>query len=203
MRKILATIKLEKGEPIENLNRYFSKEESNDLKNRREINLKNSNKKQFSIGDEVELDLRLKNVQEIDVKIYEINLEKHLLKNHTDIDDQVNLSFLKPTFTSKVRTDFLNPYQIFDQKITIEGIPKQMGVYIVDLQAENMTSRAVIRKGHIYCVDREMEEGQMFSFFDEDGKPISEKDGLKVWIKDKLVELDEDNYVVMDYKEEY
>ena len=31
----------------------------------------------------------------------------------------------------------------------------------------------------------------MFSFFDEDGKPITEKDGLKVWIKDKLVELDD------------
>lgn len=42
-----------------------------------------------------------------------------------------------------------------------------MGVYIVDLQGETVTSRAVIRKGAIICVDTLTEAGQQFSFFDQ------------------------------------
>ena len=40
----------------------------------------------------------------------------------------------------------------------------------------------------------------MLNFFDEEGTAITEKDGLRVWIKDKLVALDADNYLVLDYK---
>ncbi len=48
-----------------------------------------------------------------------------------------------------------------------------MGVYIIDLQGETVTSRAVIRKGAIICVDTLTEAGQQFSFFDQDGRPLT------------------------------
>lgn len=48
-----------------------------------------------------------------------------------------------------------------------------MGVYIVDFQGETVTSRAVIRKGTIICVDTFTEAGQQFSFYDQNGRPLN------------------------------
>jgi hypothetical protein len=79
-----------------------------------------------------------------------------------------------------------------------------MGVYIVDLQGETVTSRAVIRKGTIICVDTFTEAGQQFSFFDQNGRPLTEKDDIKVWIRGQLTKL-KDNKAFVSYadKSEY
>jgi hypothetical protein len=61
-----------------------------------------------------------------------------------------------------------------------------MGVYFVDLQSEAISSRAVIRKGEIICVDSLSPKGQVFSFYDQDGK-------------DKPTVLDADNYICVDF----
>jgi hypothetical protein len=87
----------------------------------------------------------------------------------------VDLAFLKPTSSEIYEATNDNPYQLFDTAIKINGVPNKMGVYIVDLQAETITSRAVIRKGEIYCVDRFSTEGQVLCFYDQDGQPITEK----------------------------
>lgn len=68
-------------------------------------------------------------------------------------------------------------------------IPKAMGVYIVDLQGETVTSRAVIRKGTIICVGKLTEAGQEFSFFDQEGRPLTKEQGLRVWIREKVAGL--------------
>ena len=74
-----------------------------------------------------------------------------------------------------------------------------MGVYFVDLQSESISSRAVIRKGEIVCVDSLSAKGQVFSFYDQDGNPLTQKEGLKIWIKDKPTTLDADNYICVDF----
>jgi hypothetical protein len=68
-----------------------------------------------------------------------------------------------------------------------------MGVFVIDLQADNVSSRAVIRKGSIYCIDSLSQQGHLFRFYDENGHPLTAGDGLRVWVRDKLVELDADN----------
>lgn len=52
-----------------------------------------------------------------------------------------------------------------------------------------MTSRAVIRKGAILCLESFTEAGQRFSFYDENGKPLNEATGLNVWVSGKPTEL--------------
>ena len=60
-----------------------------------------------------------------------------------------------------------------------------MGVFIVDLQGDTITSRAIIRKGAILCLQSYTEAGQQFSFYDQGGRPLTQKDGLKIWVKGK------------------
>lgn len=60
-----------------------------------------------------------------------------------------------------------------------------MGVFIVDLQGDTITSRAIIRKGAILCLESFTEAGQKFSFYDQEGRHLTHKDGLKVWVQGK------------------
>ena len=100
-----------------------------------------------------------------------LNLEKHLLTNgsQTGIDDDIDLSFLVPTHQdSYVSSAAANPFLVTSATIDLSQlIPKKMGLYIVDLQGETVTSRAVIRKGTIVCMDELTIGGQQFSFYDE------------------------------------
>lgn len=48
-----------------------------------------------------------------------------------------------------------------------------MGSFIIDLQSETTSSRAVIRKGQIHCVDSVTPEGHYLGFYDQDGQPLT------------------------------
>ena len=111
-------------------------------------------------------------------------------ENSYNMDDEVELSFLKPSEVQTIDISSANPFEVISKTIDLSKlIPKKMGVYIVDIQGENVTSRAVIRKGTILCVDKHTEAGQEFSFFDQSGRPLTADDGLKVWVKGRPAEL--------------
>lgn len=148
----------------------------------------------------MELEVSIKNVKTIQVKVYELNLQKDKLISHAILDDEVNLSFLTPTHKEEYETGISNPFQVIDRTITVKSVPNQMGVFVVDLQGEGVTSRAVIRKGNIIFCDELTEAGQKFTFFDEDGSPITADQGLKVWLKSKPMEL-KGNSFTLDYSE--
>jgi hypothetical protein len=70
------------------------------------------------------------------------------------MDDEVELSFLKPSSVKTIDYSTNNPFEVVSTVVDLSDlIPRKMGVYIVDMQGENVTSRAVIRKGTILCVD--------------------------------------------------
>jgi len=164
--------------------------------------LHSSNKRKYKASDAVVLHATLKNVKTIHIKVYELNLVKtSLLGQNRVTDNEVNLSFLKPSQEEFYQHKFINSYAVEDVDIPI-NIPKRMGVFIVDLQGETVTSRAVIKKGAILCLESFTEAGQTFSFYDEDGRPLTSKEGLKVWNSGTPVNLKYGNSFETDYKEE-
>ena len=74
--------------------------------------------------------------------------------------------------------------------LLIKSIPNKIGIFVVDIQGEGITSRAVIRKGSIICLDSYSTEGQYFSFYNEEGKELSEKDGLSIWLEKRQASLE-------------
>lgn len=135
------------------------------------------------------------------IKVYELSLEKQNLANQGSIPDDVNLSFLKPTFEEVYEHKIVNPYAVETVSIPV-GIESRMGVFIVDLQGETVTSRAVIRKGAILCLEDFTESGQRFSFHDEDGRPLTEAIGLRVWLNGRPVAMKGRHFFDTDYQEQ-
>lgn len=126
------------------------------MRDKKEIRLLPTNPKKFKVDEPVKLEVAIKNVKNINIKVYVLNLEKHLLGEacNTIIDDEVDLAFLLPTSQQKYENSATNPFKINYTSIDLSAlVPNKMGVYIVDFQGETVTSRAVIRKGTIICVD--------------------------------------------------
>lgn len=59
------------------------------MKDKKQIRILASNPKKFKVQDDVKLDVSIKNVKTINIKVYELNLEKHLLGESANysIDD--------------------------------------------------------------------------------------------------------------------
>lgn len=63
----------------------------------------------------------------------------------------------------------------------------KLGMFIIELEAEGVTSRAVIRKGTIVCKNKITAIGHQLSFYGEDGQPI---DRLQLWRNNKKIEVE-------------
>lgn len=64
------------------------------------------------------------------------------------------MHFLDPTYQFIYEVPNNNPFkeEIFD--LAIKDIKKQRGIYVVDLDGSGISSRAIIRKGAIFCMKR-------------------------------------------------
>ena len=67
--------------------------------------------------------------------------------------DDINLSYFSPSSKSVYENVSNNPFENKEVDIEIKDIPKRIGTFVVDFQGEGITSRAVIRKGSLICLD--------------------------------------------------
>ena len=93
-----AKVLLSKGrqDEIKNLHEILSTHELDALREQRMISFKPENKEAYKVGEEVVLQVKVKNVKVIKVKVYKIDMEKQLIQEGRDIDPQVNLKYLIP-----------------------------------------------------------------------------------------------------------
>lgn len=78
----------------------MSKGEIEELKKSKEITIvTEKTEKFFKAEDDVVLTLRLKNIKQMRLKMYEMNMEQFYLENpDRNIDETINLQYLNPTY---------------------------------------------------------------------------------------------------------
>ena len=110
----------------------------------------NKNKKAFKVDDQVKLEVNTKNIKSgVNMKIFSIDLEKQYLENGGEIDEQINLKFLVAMEERKEDFVFKDPFEEKKVELAVPELDGRLGMFIVELEAEGITSRAVIRKGTI------------------------------------------------------
>ena len=142
------------------------------LKQRVEIEFDPTNRTTYSADEPVALDLHVKNVGTLIVKVFEINTKNFYREQLREVDTDVNLDGLvanRETTHSYNDTSFRRVRRRFE-------LPelKKPGVYVVDFIGNGRSSRALIRKGKLKFLAKTGTAGQVFTVLDEKNQKVDD-----------------------------
>jgi hypothetical protein len=164
------------------------------IKDRIDLDFAHTNKTEFSAADLVSLDLDIKNVDTLIVKVFEINTQNYYREKKSEIGPNIDLDGLvakdEQTFTYKeppvarVRRHFEFP------KLDARG------VYVIDFIGNGKSSRAVVKKGRLRYLVRSSVAGQIFHVYDELNRPVP---ASSLWLAGNLYTADKEGRIVTPY----
>ncbi|MBN2441529.1 MAG: hypothetical protein JXJ04_09280 [Spirochaetales bacterium] len=164
------------------------------LKDRVDIEFSICNKKYFKSDDAVTLDVFIKNVSNLVVKVFEINTLNYYLSKKAEIDTSIDLdgliacdeysySFDEPPLRRVMRTfEFPNIHK--------------RGVYIIEFIGNGMSSRALLRLGSLYYKERIGAAGHVFDIFDENNTLLRDS---SIWMEGREYTADEKGQITIPY----
>ncbi|MFO1062735.1 MAG: hypothetical protein U0892_02525 [Pirellulales bacterium] len=145
-------------------------EEQKSLKDRIELRYLPTNGKFYGADATPKLDVEVKHVDELIIKIYEINPRNYFRIHKQPINTSIDLDGLVANAERKV---------IYSQPADrrhVESIDLPelagRGVWVVDLLGGGQRSRALIHKGNLNSVQQLTDAGHVFRIFDETGAPV-------------------------------
>ncbi len=166
LQKIYHQCLVQKGEENEESIKLLGQSEYEKLINKTEIKICKHNKENFSIEEEVQLDLDIKNVQTLFIKIFEINTENYYYTQKQTFDTSLSLEGL--VACSDETFVFNEKPQIKKRKnFNLSGIPKKRGLYIVEFIGGGYSSRAIVKKGNLSIINRETSFGKSIFILNE------------------------------------
>ncbi len=166
------------------------------IRERIEVRFSPQNHHQFSADDSVGLDVELKNVEQLIVKIYKINTLSYYRNHNTPISTSVDLDGLVANAERKL--EFSQPAERRHTE-TIE-LPELegRGVWVVDLLGGGQRSRALIQKGNLIALERLGDAGHVFEIVDETGRP---QKSAHIELGGRKYEPDEHGRIIVPYAE--
>ncbi|MBT6848870.1 MAG: hypothetical protein HOA14_15745, partial [Planctomycetaceae bacterium] len=124
----------------------------------------------YTADAKVSLDVDVKNVQKLIVKIYELNSENFYRQQLQAISTSINLDGLVPNHERSL--DYaVAPLLRVRHKFEFPELSKP-GVYVVDFIGNGISSRAMIIKGRLDFIVRTTTAGQMFQVIDSNKKVV-------------------------------
>lgn len=135
------------------------------LKDRVELDFLPSNKTFFQTDEPVKLEVQVKNVETLIVKIFELNTFNYYRAKMAEIDTAVDLDGMTATY-ERVENYKTSPLQRVHRSFEFPRM-KNPGVYVVEFIGNGKSSRAVIRKGKLTAIDRVGAAGHEFMVYDE------------------------------------
>lgn len=144
--------------------------EQKEVRERVELRFAPYNPHQFAVDDVVSLQVDLKNVDQLLVKIYDINLLNYY-RNHTQpLGTDIDLDGLVPN--QQRQLTYSQPAQRrHTEKIDFPEFIGR-GSWVVDLLGGGQRSRALIHKGRLIALERLGDAGHVFEIIDETGSKL-------------------------------
>lgn len=124
----------------------------------------------FRAKDPVRLDVDVKNVPTLVVKVFEVNTLNFVLAHGRDIDTTIDLDGLVPT-EEKVLTYDESPFRRVRRSLDLPSLARP-GTFVIELIGAGKSSRALVRKGSLRYVERLGAAGHAFTVFDEEGQRV-------------------------------
>jgi len=197
LEKVFAETKLLRG--IGNAEKwygYLEPEEIETLKNRVDLDFAPTNRRYLERNEKAELELDVKNVSRLMVKVYRIDAVNVYKRTKSRINTSIDLEGLVPN-VEKTFTYDTPPIRRVRRTFSFEELAKR-GTYVVDFIGNGKASRTLIRKGKLDYVSRPGSAGHVITVLDEKGKVRKE---ARVHLGGTVYTADEDGSIVVPYAE--
>ncbi len=146
--------------------------EQKELRERVELDWVLSNSQNWSTDAPVRLDVDVKNIERLSVRVFRINLPAYFQQFQNPVNTDIDLDGLvaavqwEKTFDTSA---WLRHRETIDLK-TIDGA----GVWIVELVGGGRRSRAIVSRGDLRTVSKLTPAGHQFTVFDTNNRPVSD-----------------------------
>ena len=151
------------------------------LKERIDLEFAPANRTEFAVDTPVALDLFVKNVPTLIVKVFEINTQNYYRSNLREIGTDINLDGLVANDEKTYKYDEA-PLRRVKRHFEFPKLDKR-GVWVVDFIGNGVSSRALIRKGQLRYLVRTSPSGQVFTVLDEKNNVLPD---ASVWLGGNL-----------------
>lgn len=140
------------------------------IKERIDIDFAYTNASTFQVDEPVRLDLYVKNVPNLIVKVFEVNTQAYYRTQMREVDTDINLDGLVPNWeqTHKYGEP---PLRRVARRFEFPELNKP-GVYVIDFIGSGKSSRALIRKGRLRPIVGTSTAGQTITVIDAQNKPV-------------------------------
>ncbi|WP_428261538.1 hypothetical protein [Haliangium sp.] len=196
LRQVLATTKLLAGDP--DGERWYALLDDpgfyQALRERVDIELAPENPRFVGVHEPVVIDVEVKNVPTLVVKIYELDTLGYYLSEDREIDSSIDLDGL-PASRELVVEYEEPPIRRVRRQFRFDDLDRP-GVYVIDFIGAGQSSRALIRKGQLGYVERAGAAGQVLTVIDERGRVVPE---ASVWLGDREYPARDDGTILIPY----
>jgi hypothetical protein len=146
----------------------------------------------------VEINLRVKNVESLEVRQFQVDTVNYLKHNMKYPDQNMDLDGLVPEKMT-VHT-YKNPKQEeHNETFTFPDIDAvERGIFIIDFVGGGLMSRAVIKKGTLTIINKAAEYGYEFFILDSK-KQICSGEGTGIFVDGKFIPSAEDGSISIPY----
>jgi hypothetical protein len=134
----------------------------------------------FAPNEAVVLELDLKNVPTLTVRVFELDAFSYLRTHGAEPSTDMDLEGVVPTRERIERFDQA-PVLRHRQRFEFPELDRP-GVYVIEFAAGPVASRALVRKGRLHMQERLGSAGHVLRIFDGAGQPVPE---ARVWLGDR------------------
>lgn len=147
------------------------------LKDRIDLDFAPTNPKFFAAADPVSLDLHVKNVGTLIVRVFEINTKNYFREHQREVNADINLDGM--VANNEQTFDYSEPpLRRVRRHFDFPALTKP-GVYVVDFIGNGMNSRVVVRKGQLRHLVQTTSTGQVFTVLDEKNERVKD---ATIWL---------------------
>lgn len=195
LKQVFAATKIENGlgEP-EQWASLLSPEEYQKLKERVDIDFAYTNPQHYQSDDSVTLDLHIKNVPSLLVRIFEINTASYYREHKKEVDTDIPLDGLVPNEELTVKFSD-SPFRRVARRIELPRL-KKAGVYVVDFIGAGKSSRALIRKGRLRSLVSTSSIGQTVTVIDEANRKVMD---ARLWLGGQEFLAEKDGTILVPF----
>ncbi|RMF40748.1 MAG: hypothetical protein D6753_11040, partial [Planctomycetota bacterium] len=176
----------------------LSPDAQRELRNRIELRFAPQNPLRIRVEESAKLQVELKNVPELIVRVYEINTLAYYRHRQQPISSDIDLDGLVPNATWRIAYDLPADRRHVETLDFSEHMPGR-GVWVVDLFGGGRRARTVVRKGQLFAVDRLGDAGHVFQIFDDQDNLVTT---AHLEIDGQVYEAEATGAIVVPYAEE-